>query len=144
MLNHILRSPFFPMSLLVFITAFLLLSLMNTQVFLAKLCFGILIFFTFGWSLFIKLYNRRNPKNKIKSMSIVPPEFREMDEGQQWVTFKACRNVYIYYTFAIPVTVLICFIFSQNNLVPLLSIGVLGIGQYVIYWLTTIYVLKSV
>ncbi|AZV43008.1 MULTISPECIES: hypothetical protein [Bacillaceae] len=144
MLNHILRSPFFPMSLLVFITAFLLLSLMNTQVFLAKLCFGILIFFTFGWSLFIKLYNRRNPKNKIKSMSIVPPEFREMDEGQQWVTFKACRNVYIYYTFAIPVTVLICFIFSQNNLVPLLSIGVLGIGQYVVYWLTTIYVLKSV
>ncbi|MPQ27447.1 hypothetical protein [Bacillus paralicheniformis] len=143
MLNHILRSPFFPMSLLVFITAFLLLSLMNTQVFLAKLCFGILIFFTFGWSLFIKLYNRRNPKNKIKSMSIVPPEFREMDEGQQWVTFKACRNVYIYYTFAIPVTVLICFIFSQNNLVPLLSIGVLGIGQYVVYWLTTIYVLKS-
>ncbi|WP_420685833.1 hypothetical protein [Bacillus cereus] len=144
MLNHILRSPFFPMSLLVFITAFLLLSLMNTQVFLAKLCFGILIFFTFGWSLFIKIYNRRNPKNKIKSMSIVPPEFREMDEGQQWVTFKACRNVYIYYTFAIPVTALICFIFSQNNLVPLLSIGVLGIGQYVVYWLTTIYVLKSV
>ncbi|PEY32104.1 hypothetical protein CN354_22155 [Bacillus cereus] len=144
MLNHILRSPFFPMSLLVFITAFLLLSLMNTQVFLAKLCFGILIFFTFGWSLFIKLYNRRNPKNKIKSMSIVPPEFREIDEGQQWVTFKACRNVYIYYTFAIPVTVLICFIFSQNNLVPLLSIGVLGIGQYVVYWLTTIYVLKSI
>lgn len=144
MLNHILRSPFFPMSLLVFITAFLLLSLMNTQVFLAKLCFGILIFFTFGWSLFIKFYNRRNPKNKIKSMSIVPPEFREMDEGQQWVTFKACRNVYIYYTFAIPVTVLICFIFSQNNLVPLLSIGVLGIGQYIVYWLTTVYVLKSV
>ena len=132
------------MSLLVFITAFLLLSLMNTQVFLAKLCFGILIFFTFGWSLFINLYNRRNPKNKIKSMSIVPPEFREMDEGQQWVTFKACRNVYIYYTFAIPVTVLICFIFSQNNLVPLLSIGVLGIGQYIVYWLTTVYVLKSV
>ncbi|MCC2353242.1 hypothetical protein OCD85_17290 [Bacillus pacificus] len=77
-------------------------------------------------------------------MSIVPPEFREMDEGQQWVTFKACRNVYIYYTFAIPVTVLICFIFSQNNLVPLLSIGVLGIGQYIVYWLTTVYVLKSV
>ncbi|MRC29438.1 hypothetical protein GH884_14410 [Bacillus thuringiensis] len=144
MLNHILRSPFFPMSLLVFITAFLLLSLMNTQVFLAKLCFGILMFFTFGWSLFIKLYNRRNPKNKIKSMSIVPPEFREMDEGQQWITFKACRNVYIYYTFAIPVTVLICFIFSQSNLVPLLSIGVLGIGQYVVYWLTTIYMLKDI
>ncbi|WP_263704056.1 hypothetical protein [Bacillus thuringiensis] len=144
MLNHILRSPFFPMSLLVFITAFLLLSLMNTQVFLARLCFGILIFFTFGWCLFINLYNRKNPKNKIKSMSIVPPEFREMDEGQQWVTFKACRNVYIYYTFAIPVTVLICFIFSQNNLVPLLSIGVLGIGQYIVYWLTTVYVLKSV
>ncbi|WP_334313779.1 hypothetical protein [Bacillus sp. BP-3] len=144
MLNHVLRSPFFPMNLLVFITAFLLLSLMNTQVFLAKLCFGILIFFTFGWSLFIKFYNRRNPKNKIKLMSIVPQEFREMDEGQQWVTFKACRNVYIYYTFAIPVTVLICFIFSQNNLVPLLSIGILGIGQYVVYWFTTIYVLKHV
>lgn len=144
MLNHILRSPFFPMSLLVCITAFLLLSLMNTQVFLARLCFGILIFFTFGWSLLIRIYNRNNPKNRIKSMSIVPPEFRDIDEGQQWVTFKACRNVYIYYTFAIPVTAFICFIFSQNHLVPLLSIGVLGIGQYIVYWLTTFQLLNRI
>lgn len=138
-----------PMSYFVLLIAYLLLPLMNTQSEQIRLFYkGMLIFVTL-WRILLYLYNRKNPENKVKSFGInsfgvIPPEFREMDEGQQWVTFKACRNVYIYYSFALPVTALICFVFSHNNLVPLLSIGVLGIGQYIVYWLTTIYLLKRV
>lgn len=144
MLKHILRSPFIPMSLFVLIIAFLLLSLTNTLVGLARLCFGILVLCTFLWLTLIKLYNRKNPNNKIKPLGLIPPEFREMDEGQQWVTYKACRNVYIYYSFGLPITAGICFLFSNHNLAPLISIGLLGVGQYIVYWLTTIRVLNRV
>lgn len=144
MLRAILRSPLFPISLLIFIITFLLLSLMNTQVLLAKICFWVFTILTFVWAVLIKYYNQKNPGDKIKSTGNIPPEFREMDEGQQWVTFKACRNVYIYYSFAIPVIAIICFVFVQNIFVPLLSIGVLGLGQYIVYWTTTFRLLKQI
>ncbi|MEC2078688.1 hypothetical protein, partial [Metabacillus fastidiosus] len=137
MMKNILRSPLIGASLFTLIIALLLFSLMNTQVVLARLCFGILVMFTFLWFILIKLYNRKNPNDKIKLLGFIPSEFREIDEGQQWVTYKACRNVYIYYSFALPVTAGICFLFSHNVLVPLMCIGLLGIGQYIVYWLTT-------
>ncbi|MGG2091980.1 hypothetical protein AB1283_04520 [Bacillus sp. S13(2024)] len=144
MIKQILRSPLIGASLFVLIIAFLLFSLMSTQVALARLCFGILVMFTFLWFILTKLYNRKNPDDKIKVFGFIPSEFREIDEGQQWVTYKACRNVYIYYSFAIPVTAGICFLFSHNILVPLMCIGVLGVGQYIVYWLTTICVLNRI
>ncbi|WP_042375529.1 hypothetical protein, partial [Neobacillus jeddahensis] len=103
MLRFFLRSPIFPVILLIFITASLVLSLINTQDLLAKLCSGISLILAFVWTILIKLHNNKNPKNRIKLTGFIPYEFREMDEGQQWVTFKACRNVYIYYSLAIPV-----------------------------------------
>ncbi|MFK9094012.1 hypothetical protein [Bacillus salipaludis] len=137
MLRAILRSPIFPMSLLIFITCYLVLSVMNTQALLAKLCSWISLILAFVWTILIKWHNNKNPKNRIKLTGFIPYEFREMDEGQQWVTFKACRNVYIYYSLAIPVVAFICYIFSKNIFVPLLSIGALGVGQYIVYWMTT-------
>lgn len=98
----------------------------------------------FLWFILTKLYNRKNPDDKIKLFGFIPSEFREIDEGQQWVTYKACRNVYIYYSFALPVTAGICFLFSYNILAPLMCIGVLGVGQYIVYWLTTIRVLNRI
>lgn len=144
MMKQILRSPLIGASLFVLIIAFLLFSLMSTQVALARLCFGILVVFTFLWFILTKLYNRKNPDGKIKVLGFIPSEFREIDEGQQWVTYKACRNVYIYYSFALPVTAGICFLFSHNILIPLMCIGVLGVGQYIVYWLTTIRVLNRI
>ncbi|MEI4828406.1 hypothetical protein ACFQZ1_24785 [Bacillus sp. CGMCC 1.60114] len=144
MMKQILRSPLIGASLFVLIIAFLLFSLMSTQVALARMCFGILVMFTFLWFILTKLYNRKNPDDKIKVFGFIPSEFREIDEGQQWVTYKACRNVYIYYSFALPVTAGICFLFSHNILVPLMCIGVLGVGQYIVYWLTTIRVLNRI
>ncbi|EJQ79153.1 hypothetical protein ACQVWH_28975 [Bacillus toyonensis] len=144
MIKQVLRSPLIGASIFVLIIVFLLFSLMNTQVILAKLCFGILVTVTFLWLILTRIYNRKNPHDKIRLFGFIPSEFREIDEGQQWVTYKACRNVYIYYSIALPVTAGICFLFSQHNFVPLLCIGLLGAGQYTVYWLTTILILNRI
>ncbi|PET92246.1 hypothetical protein CN527_30705 [Bacillus cereus] len=144
MIKQVLRSPLIGASIFVLIIAFLLFSLMNTQVILAKLCFGILVTVTFLWIILTSIYNRKNPYDKIRLFGFIPSEFREIDEGQQWVTYKACRSVYIYYSIALPVTAGICFLFSQHNFVPLLCIGLLGAGQYIVYWLTTILILNRI
>ncbi|PEZ09403.1 hypothetical protein CN326_02230 [Bacillus sp. AFS018417] len=144
MMKQVLRAPLMGASIFVLIIAFLLFSLMNTQVILARLCFGILVTVTFLWVILTKFYNRKNHDDKIRLFGFIPSEFREIDEGQQWVTYKACRNVYIYYSIALPVTAGICFLFSQHNFVPLLCIGVLGAGQYIVYWLTTILILNRI
>ncbi|PEK30627.1 hypothetical protein COM05_22810 [Bacillus toyonensis] len=144
MIKQVLRSPLIGASIFVLIIAFFLFSLMNTQVILAKLCFGILVTVTFLWLILTRIYNLKNPHDKIRLFGFIPSEFREIDEGQQWVTYKACRNVYIYYSIALPVTAGICFLFSQHNFVPLLCIGLLGAGQYIVYWLTTILILNRI
>ena len=103
MIKQVLRSPLIGASIFVLIIAFLLFSLMNTQVILAKLCFDFSDGY-FLWLILTRIYNRKNPHDKIRLFGFIPSEFREIDEGQQWVTYKACRNVYIYYSIALPVT----------------------------------------
>lgn len=137
MLRTILRTPIFPMILLILITCSLGLLIMDNQPLLAKLCAWIAIILSVVWNILIKIHNHKNPKDRIKLAGYIPYEFREMDEGQQWVTFKACRNVYIYYSLAIPSAAFICFFFSKTIIIPLLSIGALGLGQYIVYWMTT-------
>ena len=144
LLKKLLRSPLIPMSLFTLLITFLLLSITNSMVGLARLCFGVLVFCTFLWLFLLKLYNRKHPDSQIKPFGLIPPEFREMDEGQQWVTYRACRNVYIYYSFALPIVAGICFLFSGHLLIPICSIGALGIGQYLVYWFTTYRILKRV
>ncbi|MCM3764479.1 hypothetical protein [Neobacillus niacini] len=141
MLKTILRSPIFPIILLIFIIASLVLQL-NTQPLLGRICSWTAFIFALIWTILIKRQNNKDPKGSIKLSGFIPYEFREMDEGQQWVTFKACRNVYIYYSLAIPIAAFICFIFSKYIFVPLLSIGALGVGQYIVYWMTTSRLLK--
>lgn len=139
MLQRILHSPFFPIALFVLIIAFLFLSVSDadhTQQILARYSFWGFTFVALLWTSLIQLNNRKNPKNKIHSWRVIPPEFREMDEGQQWVTFRACRNVYMYYAYALPAAALFCFLFLNWPAAPLLAIGVLGLGQYLVYWLT--------
>lgn len=143
MLNTILRSPIFPMINLILITCSLSLLVMDISLFFAKLCALIAFILSVFWMILINIYNHKNPKDKIKLAGYIPYEFREMDEGQQWVTFKACRNVYIYFTMAIPAMGFICFVFSENSFVPFVSLGALGIGQYLVYWLSTFHLLKG-
>ncbi|WP_218668310.1 hypothetical protein [Sediminibacillus massiliensis] len=94
-----------------------------------------LLLFIAGYYALMKHHNKRNPEKRIKLHTYIPYELREEDEGMQWVTFKACRKVYIFYCFAIPVGMVLAI--SLQDIIPyfpiwlLLSIGAL---QYFIYW----------
>ncbi len=68
MIKQVLRSPLIRASILVLIIAFLLFSLMNTQV--------ILVTVTFLWIILTRIYNRKNPYDKIRLFGFIPSEFR--------------------------------------------------------------------
>lgn len=136
MSKNFLRSPFLPMGTLVLVIGSLLLILTNTPGVLTELYWVIMVLVVFLWPLLIKSHNRNNPNDQIKIGGFLPTEFREMDEGQQWVTYRACRNVYIYYNVALPLTAVIFFSLAGNKFAPLICLGLLGIGQYLVYWLT--------
>lgn len=82
-MKQVLKSPLIGSGIFVLIIAFLLFSLMSTQVVLARLCFWILVTVTVFWFILTKFYNRKNSDDKIRLFSFIPSEFREIDEGQQ-------------------------------------------------------------
>lgn len=83
------------------------------------------------------LYNRQHPKDPITFIrGFLPWEFHEVDEGQKWITYNACRNVYIYYSIALPISIVLYALLRNIDNIPLLLIGLLGTGQYLVYWLT--------
>jgi hypothetical protein len=138
MLPKMLRSPFIPMFSYLLIIGFLLISMIESQNHqsLVRVSLLILTAFSIIWVSLILFNNRKHPENKIKYWGVIPPEFQEVDEGQQWVTYKACRSVYIYYSFALPLIVGLCFALSDIKFMPILLMGVLGIGQYFVYWIS--------
>lgn len=92
---------------------------------------------TTGLFLFLIVHNFRHPERRIKLISFIPYEFNEEDEGQQWVTNRACRKVYIFFYFAIPYSALLLVLFPFFPEVPLLILFVLASTQYTIYWYET-------
>ncbi|GMK40854.1 hypothetical protein PCCS19_39100 [Paenibacillus sp. CCS19] len=88
------------------------------------------------WVTLVIIHNRRNPKDRINVWGVIPSELREVDEGQQWITFKACRNVYIYYSFSLPLAAIAVLLFTPNHVGTLITFGLLGLGQYLVYSLT--------
>ncbi|HZG83722.1 hypothetical protein [Paenibacillus sp.] len=138
MLQRILRSPLVPMFYFLLMTGFLVLSLAGTESESPLIRYSFLLFalLALAWIALIFLHNRNQPRHPVKAWGLIPPELREMDEGQQWITFKACRNVYIYYTVALPLAAGACFVLAGHRIAPLICIGVLGLGQYLVYWLT--------
>jgi len=88
------------------------------------------------WVMLVRTYNRRNPKDRINVWAVIPFEVREVDEGQQWITFKACRNVYIYYNSCLPVAAGAVILIPPNAVYTLIIFGLLGLGQFLVYGLT--------
>ncbi|GGG64707.1 hypothetical protein [Paenibacillus radicis (ex Gao et al. 2016)] len=88
------------------------------------------------WVLLVRTYNRRNPKDRISVWAVIPFEIREVDEGQQWISFKACRNVYIYYGCGLPFAAIIILLIPPNAVYTLITFGLLGLGQFLVYGLT--------
>jgi hypothetical protein len=138
MLPRLVRSPLTPLVMFLGLIGFVFSVVEDAKshsslVFSAALLLGVIFPL---WVILVLFHNKKYPRQKVSLNSLLPPELREMDEGERWVTFNACRNVYIYYTFALPISTAFCIWFPDFPYLALSLIGVLGVGQYIVYWLT--------
>lgn len=132
MLPRLMRSPVFP--ILLFLNLFFVFYVGRTSAVTPPLFVVLALVIPVAWCILLIVHNKYYPKQKIKLLSFIPAEFSEMDEGQQWMTYRACRNVYMYYSIALP----LCFVIyvctsSHSTLEPLYYLAGLGLGQYVVY-----------
>jgi hypothetical protein len=81
----------------------------------------------------IPIYNWRNPNDRIKP-TLIPMEFKEEDEGLQWITFKATRKVYIFYAVFMPFAIAITAYLNHISYIPLILLTIMGMTQYFIFW----------
>lgn len=93
--------------------------------------FALLIIIYFGLMIY---YNHKHPDRKIPIITHIPYEFKEEDEGHQYITYRACRKVYIYYYFTIPLAIVFVSNFKDIEWIPVFVLTLLGLGQYFIYW----------
>lgn len=121
MLERFLRSPLVPIIILVGLGGAFVVKQEHLQY--RPLITWPLFTFIIIYFLLIVIHNRRNKDRKIKLYTFVPYELREEDEGMQWITFKACRKIYIFYYFAIPVGILLAVFFAES--VPYFTIWLL-------------------
>ncbi len=140
MLERMIRSPL-TMILYVIVLVTLMLVKVYTD-FLADYetyfyCAALLI--VLGFYLLIFIHNQKHPSRKIRSASLL----KEEDEGMKWITYQACRKVYIFYSFSIPIGLVIIVLFRDYIITPLIVLGGMSITQYIIYWLEERKFLKS-
>ncbi|MFT4415863.1 hypothetical protein ACLM5H_18550 [Fredinandcohnia humi] len=134
MLKKILRSPLFNILLLILLGLALLKEYFPTEAPIhLQLPPWVLLIPILVLLLLIPLHNVRSPKDKIKP-TLLPMEFLEEDEGLKWITLKATRKVYIFYVFAIPVSMLLIALFQHLTYFPILLLAGIGAVQYAIYW----------
>lgn len=82
----------------------------------------------------IPFYNRKNPQDPIKA-TLIPMEFKEDDEGLQWITYKATRKVYIFFAVFTPVGIFLTAYYNAISYLPIILLTVMGVAQYLIYWI---------
>lgn len=87
------------------------------------------------WIILTYIYNHKNQEEKFNLFTLLPTEFREDDEGMKWITLRACKKVYIYYSFAIPLGIGLILYFSNWDITPFVVLIGLGLGQYLVYWM---------
>ncbi|OEF97606.1 hypothetical protein [Desulfuribacillus alkaliarsenatis] len=146
MFERIMRSPLFS-SLALISVGFVVLAgqLANSDVDYFTFDTERLVFFS--WVFFLLwlipytallfVYNQKHPNKRIKYFTLMPVEFQEADEGEQWVTYRACRKAYIFIYSAIPAALGILFAlhtFPFYEFLPTILLVLIGIGQYIAYW----------
>ena len=140
MFAKIVRSPLFPLFIWWYAIGVYYIVLFKPFEILEeiKLLFVILVLLVPVFIILMQyLYNRRHPENRISLIrGFIPWEFNEVDEGQKWITYNGCRNVYIYYSIALPILIVLYAFLSNVSYAPLILIGLLGTGQYLVYWMT--------
>lgn len=135
MMERFLRSPF-TMSLFLIgvglICGFSMLT--ESRGYLFSYVVAGFAFFTIIYLGLLVYHNYKNPHRKISIFTYIPYEFKEEDEGHQYITYRACRKVYIYYYFAIPLAIALLAVFNNFQWMPIFLLVGLGLGQYITYW----------
>jgi len=135
MIERFLRSPFTMCLFLIgvgLIYGFSVLTEERGYSFpLIVIGFGLLTVIYFGLMVY---YNHQYPDRRIPIFTYIPYELKEEDEGHQYITYRACRKVYIYYYFAIPLSILLITVFKNIQWMPVFLLVSLGLGQYFTYW----------
>jgi len=141
MSEKVLRSPIWSLmfiwlagSIYLFLTIYEITALSNVAIGILSIFSLLVLIFTLVWFALIAKFNKKNPNKKISIFSIVPVEFREEDEGMQWLTNRACRKVYMFFYSALPLSFLLLFFLDDIKGLPVLIIIGLATGQYIIYW----------
>ncbi|URT68952.1 hypothetical protein [Cytobacillus firmus] len=134
-MERFLRSPFtmsvFLIGLAVIYSMSIVLEQRNNMTTIIFVAYAIFVIIYFGTMVY---FNRKFPDRKIRILTFIPYELKEEDEGHQYITYRACRKVYIYYYFAIPAAIVAVSLFRKVELLPVITLTVLGIGQYFIFW----------
>ncbi|MEK3734173.1 MULTISPECIES: hypothetical protein [Paenibacillus] len=138
-MNKLLRSPFWSVLSMVIITLFMIIKIeaqrLPTWLYtLSYAALAVCFIFILSWLVAVLIHNRRHPKQKVKWHLFYPVEFREEDEGMRWLTYMACRKVYIMFYVALPLILLVLFLFPEHRSLPVLLIGALAVSQYCMYW----------
>lgn len=135
-LERLLRSPLMNALLILLVgTAFLLMNkpgLVPERV-LQALIF-ILLAYVVLWTTLVLFHNHRYPDRRIRLITYIPTEFREEDEGQQWINYRVTRRVYMLYCGAIPLVLALVSLAPDGTVAGIVSLTLLGALQQVMYW----------
>ncbi|MFD0672754.1 hypothetical protein [Cohnella sp. GCM10027633] len=85
------------------------------------------------WVALCVVHNRRHPQRRIRFLTLVPPEFREEDEGQKWMNYRVTRRVYMLYYAAIPLLILLIMLVPDGTAAAIAGLAVLGGIQQLLY-----------
>ncbi|MGB3414648.1 MAG: hypothetical protein WBA28_08035 [Microbacteriaceae bacterium] len=81
-------------------------------------------------------FNKKHPKNMIRYWGLLPPEFKEEDEGMAMVTARATRNVYIFHASALPMACIAYIFFLPSALITFIGLSALLLGHFIVYWVS--------
>lgn len=100
------------------------------------LLIGTILFFIYValFSKKVSQHNKMNPSKKLSLFGFKPIEFLEEDEMFQQVTQRATQKVYSFFSFALPLTVVL-FLCPLPHLFYILIILLLASAQNLIYYL---------
>lgn len=132
MLERIIRSPFTMMLYMALLILFLYITAEHEGLIIFML--WVTLSFSAAYILLVVVHNYKNPDRKVNIFTLIPYELKEEDEGQVWMTNKACRKVYVFFYFAVPIGAIIITMYPTSPEVPLVVLFVMAAVQYSIYW----------
>ena len=135
-LERILRSPLVNVGMIVLMAAAILTLHYDKAVpdGVQAALIGLLAGYVVVWTVLVLLHNRRNPERKIRVVSLFPPEFREEDEGQQWMNYRVTRRVYMLYCTGIPLSILVIYLAADGKAAAFICLCLLAVIQQLLYW----------